>query len=647
MGLPYSASVLRPRRSIADSIPEVHDERVRHDGPETEGQGPLLRPGGTLGFVQATDTARAALERSTGSDEVLDRFFEYSKRVFKFAVLFVVKSEVAHGRFVHGLGAPTGLVARLQFKLDEPGILSRAWQERHVFVESRPTAADTALFGSLGRAIPSALVAPVVVRGRVVAILLADGPAEEITRRAAEAGRRPLEIAKEDLTLVTGYAGDALEKLILRRKERGPETAATESAPGVSAAPELPLPRAPRTSPSRPAPRPSVAPVARRANAVRAAGAVAVVLAIGAVFFIVTSGKAPSPDAESVITPGATLAGFPHAIDPKAHLETVRKASDLKGAELLSIRAETSTTGRVDLDVTASLDDGTPLIFTFGTPDAQAEVRVDRAGIHSPRKKPRARCGGDVCARPVTPPHCSFEEVAKAAMSAGLREGDRPLIVYENARSQVGGAPEPAWFVSLNQRGTVQIDAQTCKPATGETIRPPALPLAAIPNSRDGVDPLELVALARTQSGLGKEAVLFEIDARGVPSSGRIDLTARDVSIVYTFGDPPSVPAAERRFRRVSVTSQGIPIVPSAATDVPTYFKAPIDLPQCTFSRAHRVMGDTFHDALAHIAYGPTQESQDAAQWTMALPSADLFLAVSDRVCVSWEKFQGKPSPKK
>ena len=61
------------------------------------------------------------------------------------------------------------------------------------------------------------------------------------------------------------------------------------------------------------------------------------------------------------------------------------------------------------------------------------------------------------------------------------------------------------------------------------------------------------------------------------------------------------MPAAERRFRQVSVTNQGIPIVPGDATDVPTHFKKPIELPQCTFARAHRVMGDAFYDALAQI----------------------------------------------
>ena len=228
---------------------------------------------------------------------------------------------------------------------------------------------------------------------------------------------------------------------------------------------------------------------------------VGVVLAIGAVVIVVAWSRATSPGPGVRHRARVSLAGFPHAIDPGAHLEAVRKASDLRGAELLFHSRETSTAGRVDLDVAASIDDGTPITFTFGTTDTEAEVRIDRAGIHGPRKKARARCGGDVCARPVTPPHCSFEEVAKAAMSAGLREGDRPLVVYENARS-VGGAPEPAWFVSLYPRGTVQIDAKTCKPATRETIRPAALPLDSIPNSHRGVDPLELVALARTQAGL-------------------------------------------------------------------------------------------------------------------------------------------------
>ena len=108
------------------------------------------------------------------------------------------------------------------------------------------------------------------------------------------------------------------------------------------------------------------------------------------------------------------------------------------------------------------------------------------------------------------------------------------------------------------------------------------------------------------------------------------------------------MPAAERRFRRVFVTNQGIPLV-AASANMPAHLKAPVELPKCTFARAHQVTGPAFGDSLAQITYGPTLDSPDAAQWSMDVPNAELHLAVSDSVCLAWETLQGskKASKKK
>src|SRR5689334_18312329 len=122
---------------------------------------------------RALDNARAELRTRKDRDAILDVFFDYARRMFKFSVLFIVRDNVAHGRNVDGLGAPPGLVSRLSIPLSQPGILAQAREVRKPFIASvSATGADAHLLGTLGRAMPVAVVAPVVVRDRLVAILL-------------------------------------------------------------------------------------------------------------------------------------------------------------------------------------------------------------------------------------------------------------------------------------------------------------------------------------------------------------------------------------------------------------------------------------------------------------------------------------------
>src|SRR5688500_4411749 len=136
---------------------------------------------------RALDAAILEIGALSDRDRILDFFFEHAKTLFEFSVLFIGKGDSALGRNVNGLGAPPVLVARLNLPLSESGILSRARDQRKPFTTSgEVTPADNVLFGNLGRAMPSAQVSPVVVRDRVVAIFIGDGPAEPLLRRAQQ-----------------------------------------------------------------------------------------------------------------------------------------------------------------------------------------------------------------------------------------------------------------------------------------------------------------------------------------------------------------------------------------------------------------------------------------------------------------------------
>ena len=172
---------------------------------------------------RALDAAKAKLDSLSQRDAILDCFFEHSRELFQFSVLFVIRGDTAQGRNVHGLGAPDDLVSRTALPLSgAPGILQRARDFRRPFVTtSGVTEADTRLFGTLGRAMPAGLVVPLVLRDRVVAIFLGDVPAAPLQERAAELGRSAVELAKDEMLLWTEAVGGALERLIMRRKGSG------------------------------------------------------------------------------------------------------------------------------------------------------------------------------------------------------------------------------------------------------------------------------------------------------------------------------------------------------------------------------------------------------------------------------------------
>jgi len=611
---------------------------------------------------RALDAARSDLAVLNDRDAMLDCFFEHSRHLFQFAVLFVLRGDTAHGRNVHGVGAPDGLVKSLTFPVNEPGLFARARELRRPFsTASAGGPVDERLFGSLGRMMPAGLAVPLVVRDRVVAVLLGDGPAESLDRRAHEAARAPIELAKEEMLLWAESVSEALERLILRRKggragsvpppglggSTQPSRPVSAWPPAMSAPPPgaLRAPPAPvfreltESLPSPPSsaafpPASSSTPPARRRPIVLLAGGAAV-LVVAVLVGLFVRGK---PDPQRVVVEGSKLAGWPAEVDPLGVRDTALRASGLGDrAELVSVRAEVVKGGRVDFREPAKNAEALLLTYRFGKDDTEAEIRVDVDGLHAPRSQPREMCGDKPCRPSVPAPQCTFAQIWQASLGAGLGEGDRALVSYPGEQAAAG----PEWSVSAAGRGRIRLDAATCKPLPRERLRPAAAPLSSIPGAPHAIDPMATLQLARTQSGLDADAMLYELDARGVSRKGLVDLDERGSSILYTFADPPGV-AGTRRWRHVKVDSSGIssPDEEERAPGTAAMQGSMPPPPRCSLVHAfeYLTIGTPVTSGTARVTYGADVVAQQSGQWSIEISTVGFRKSARDLECEAYEK---------
>jgi hypothetical protein len=610
---------------------------------------------------RALDVAKSKLASLTERDAILDCFFEHGRSLFQYSALFVVRGDAAHGRCADGVGAPTELVARLTFPLDEPGILTRARELRRPFVASPSTReSDAHLFGSLGRAMPEGLVVPLVVRDRVVAIFLGDVPSDPLQKRAREAERSAVELTKDEMLIWAQSVGEALEGIILRRKGAGgsvppPKLGSVPPPPrrpGSLAPPRMPAPGSlypaePALSAGAPSPflsplsmsapdeEPEVAaPSSARGRGFLIGVAAAIAIGAGALAFGLGRGGA---DVDRVAVAGDKLAGWPKAVDPAGALEAAQTLAGKRA--LASVRAEIGGDAKVDLSAPPKNADGVLLAFTFVGDADEAEVRVDANGMHAPSVRPRSTCDGKPCRVAVPAPKCSMAQIRAAATAeAGLRPEERALVRYGDGQPPDGsGAPGPEWVLSVVGRGHVRLDPASCKPASGERLLPAALPLASIPGAPKDVDPVALLALARAQSGLGDGAALLEIDARGVDAAGHVDLASEGSGITYTFSDPAA--GATRRWRVVEVGKNGMPVTSAEGdtTPIPSRLTGIASPPTCSFAHVYRTVGNLPQGATARVTYAADTTGQGGA-FTIDVPSVGSHRRIGDAECAAWEK---------
>ncbi|XYI01788.1 HEAT repeat domain-containing protein [Sorangium sp. So ce1128] len=201
--------------------------------------------------------AEQELAAVDASEAVLAVLFDFAQQYFEYTVLFTVHGERAEGRNAAGPGAERERVAKIAVPLDRPCALARARTLRAPLVTSLAgSAPDAELQRELGRAVHAAAVAvvPVVVRGRVVALVYGDDGASSVELSSIG-----------DLIALAGLAATVLERLILRKKlNRGGAAQQRDSSvpheiavsPHQSAAPP---PHAAAPSPEAAAPPPHAA----------------------------------------------------------------------------------------------------------------------------------------------------------------------------------------------------------------------------------------------------------------------------------------------------------------------------------------------------------------------------------------------------
>ncbi|MGK4005577.1 hypothetical protein WMF31_23325 [Sorangium sp. So ce1036] len=191
-----------PERRGGASSPPVARATVRPAGRSAP---PAQRRKGPFTLAMAEQELAAV----DSSEAVLAVLFAFAQQYFEYTVLFTVHGERAEGRNAAGPGAERERVMTLVVPFDRPNALARARTLRAPLVTALTgSAPDADLQRELGRALHSAVaVVPVVVRGRVVALLYGDDGATSVELSSLG-----------DLVALAGVAAAALERLILRKK---------------------------------------------------------------------------------------------------------------------------------------------------------------------------------------------------------------------------------------------------------------------------------------------------------------------------------------------------------------------------------------------------------------------------------------------
>jgi hypothetical protein len=197
---------------------------------------PVRRRRGPLTAELADEEMKATEDR----DAILDLLFEFVRQYFDFAAVFVVHGETAEGRDAFGAGASREKVVGLAVPLAQPGMLARAREAKApIYVRQTEDEADEILRSDLERPKTTEIVvAPVLVRGRCVALVVGDGGEEGSDRSTIT-----------DALDFVRAAGNAFERIIVRKKLGG--FTAGSTAMGKVDLSEIPLPvmkTPPRTS---------------------------------------------------------------------------------------------------------------------------------------------------------------------------------------------------------------------------------------------------------------------------------------------------------------------------------------------------------------------------------------------------------------
>jgi hypothetical protein len=149
--------------------------------------------------------ALARLREARGRDEIIHQALAVARREFDFAALFVINEGRLVGWSALGFGSEN--IARVVIENDGRSAFWTALRTQAYFLGPLPPE-DQRLLSALERPLPrAALILPLRVRDRPVAMLYAENGPRAISPRAAS-----------DLMLFTTYVRQSLEDLVLRRK---------------------------------------------------------------------------------------------------------------------------------------------------------------------------------------------------------------------------------------------------------------------------------------------------------------------------------------------------------------------------------------------------------------------------------------------
>ncbi|WP_437650137.1 HEAT repeat domain-containing protein [Sorangium sp. So ce362] len=173
--------------------------------------------------------AEQELAAVDSSEAVLAILFDFAQQYFEYTVLFTVHGERAEGRNAAGPGAERERVTKITVPFERPTALARARALRAPLISALAgSAPDAELQRELGRKVHAAAVAvvPIVVRGRVVALVHGDDGAASVELSSIG-----------DLIALAGLAAAVLERLILRKKLNRSGGAQEPAAPQRASAP--------------------------------------------------------------------------------------------------------------------------------------------------------------------------------------------------------------------------------------------------------------------------------------------------------------------------------------------------------------------------------------------------------------------------
>ncbi len=230
-----------PPATVVEGRPQRRSTPPEREPPKTRVKKPRRRRG-----PMVTETANAEMESAEDRDTILEILFEYSRQFFDYTALFIVHGEIAEGWDAFGDGASRERVLEIGVPLDMPSLLATARANGRV-IHAMPTlqGLDGVWLKDLGLRGETALViAPVIVGRRPVAMLIGDGGA---------AGVDPETV--DQAAWISGLAGAAFERIIVRRKVAGYQKPDRPAAP-AGAAPVPPPPRVPSLDVPPPAPMP-------------------------------------------------------------------------------------------------------------------------------------------------------------------------------------------------------------------------------------------------------------------------------------------------------------------------------------------------------------------------------------------------------